>query len=176
MREALPASDPNYGSVREIDGKLYVGGAGPEAKKAQAREDARALQRAEQEARAEAERARVAEAQERYGPALEAWPAVRAELTRRREDAEERLRVALVESPVFSALMDVVAAQRAADLGGRAIGSMRSEITGQPFYVSSVPPRSLDLSEVVRLMGEEVGPGVLEEARATVAAPVGDGG
>lgn len=171
MHEALPKNDPAYGSVQNIDGRLYVGGAGPEAMKAKEREEAKARQKAEREARAEAERARVAELQERYGPALEAWPAVRAELTRRREEAEERLRAALVESPVFGALMDVVSAQRASDLGGRSAGGMRAEITGQPFAVSSMPSRLLDLLEVVRQMGEEAGPAVLEEARAQVAPP-----
>lgn len=175
MREALPKNDPAYGSVQNIDGRLYVGGAGPEAKRAREREEARERQRAQEAERAEAERARVEEATARYGPALEAWPAVRAELHRHREEAEERLRVALVESPVFGALLDVLSAQRAEFRGAQQAGAQRAEITRQP-YLSSTPPKPLDLLELVRSMADESAVAVLTDAREQVATPAEEAG
>lgn len=168
------SGDLNYGAVQFIDGRAYVGGGGPEAQKAREREQAKARQREQQEAREQAERERRAAAEERYGPMLEAWPSVRAELTRRQQEAEERLRVALVESPVFGALLDVMSAQRAAFLGGQAAGSARSEITRQPFTSAGMSPRPPDLLDIVRRMAEESGAEVLGAARAVVA-DAGDG-
>lgn len=174
MHEALPKNDPAYGSVQNIDGRLYVGGAGPEAKKAREREEARERQRAQEEARAEAERARVAELEERHGPMLEAWPGVRAELTRRQQEAEERLRVALAESPVFGALIEVLAASKAQFLGGQSVGAARAEISGRP-YVGSTSPKRLDVLELVRELGDGAARDVLAEARARVAEPLAEG-
>lgn len=151
--------------VHEIDGRLYVGGASPEAQKAREREEAKRRHKAQQEALALAERERRESAEAQHGPMLEAWPAVRQELARRQEEAEARLLSELAVSPVFGAFVEVLAVQRARHLGSSSVGAARSEITGQTF-LSPSPPSLLDLLGVVRKMGEESGRSVLGEARA----------
>lgn len=167
MHEALPKSDPAYGSVQDIDGRLYVGGAGPEARKAMEREEMKARQRAEQEQRAREEVARRERLEAELAPLLEPWPRVRAELDRRAVEARERLVAAIEESPVFSAFADVLAAERAAWLGARDVAGARSSIDGRPR--AQTPVAYSELLSVVREVGEGRAAGLLAEVRAAEA-------